>query len=132
MLTMSTLLMGRIKQEELSGQLMTNALALIEAVNGLLRDLGVQSITVSSGYRTATANIASGGAKRSLHMDCRAVDLLDDKSQTLAKLVQSRPDLLAKYGLWLEDPAFTKGKFTNWLHIDTGNRKDRPSRTFKP
>jgi hypothetical protein len=65
-------------------------------------------------------------------MQGRAIDLLDNKEQSLAKLVQSRPDLLKKYDLWLENPDFTKGKNTNWVHLDMGTRNDRPSRQFNP
>jgi hypothetical protein len=62
----------------------------------------------------------------------KAIDIKDDKDQKLASLILSNPQLLKKYDLWLEDPAHTKGKNTNWVHLDVGTRKDRDLRMFKP
>jgi hypothetical protein len=65
-------------------------------------------------------------------MTGKAIDILDDKPQSLANKILTNPDLLKKYDLWLEDPAHTKGKNTNWVHLDMGNRTERPLRMFKP
>lgn len=111
-----------------------NAERLITAVNAFLKELDYKGpVKVSSGFRPSevNANIANA-AKKSLHTQCLAVDYLDDKNQTLAKLCASKPELLRKYGLFLEDPASTIGKNTNWCHLDLGTRSDRPSRVFKP
>ena len=59
-------------------------------------------------------------------------DILDDDNQSLGKAILTNPDLLKRYGLWLEDIAHTKGKNTNWVHLDTGTRKERDLRVFKP
>jgi len=109
-----------------TSEILENAKALLEKVNNLLIDLGVVTVVVSSGWRPATVNAAVGGAKKSLHMLGKAIDLRDSTGE-LDKLIESRPDLLKKYGLWLEDPSATKG----WCHLDVGNRTDRPSRVFK-
>jgi hypothetical protein len=109
-----------------TNEILENAKALLEKVNSLLIDLGVVTVVVSSGWRPATVNAAVGGAKRSLHMQGRAVDLRDSTGE-LDKLIESKPELLKKHGLWLEDPSATKG----WCHLDCGNRTDRPSRVFK-
>jgi hypothetical protein len=39
----------------------------------------------------------------------KAVDLLDNSNQDLAKLIASRPDLLRKYELFMEDMRSTRG-----------------------
>ena len=111
-----------------------NAERLITAVNAFLKDIGhVAPVTVSSGFRPAAVNSGiANAAKKSLHMECLAIDMLDDKNQTLAKLCASKPEVMRKYGLFLEDPASTIGKSQNWTHLDLGTRADRPSRVFKP
>lgn len=125
--------MGRIAFTDLPEELRLNLDRLIGAVNGLLLDLKAEgllksvNVIVSSGYRSLALNSGIGGAKRSYHMRCLAVDL-QDKDGNLAKIIASRPDLLKKHKLWLESPAHTKG----WIHLDLGERTDRQSRVFLP
>jgi uncharacterized protein YcbK (DUF882 family) len=117
----------RIKYaKDYSNEVLENAKILLEKVNSLLSDLGIVAVVVSSGWRPASINAAVGGAPRSLHMQGRAIDLRDSTGE-LDKLIESKPELLKKYDLWLEDPDATKG----WSHLDTGVRRDRPSRVFK-
>jgi hypothetical protein len=133
LLTSSNRYPDRANSPDCTDEVKKNGALLINRVNALLNELGVTSVDVTSGFRTASSNAqVANAAKRSLHMQGKAVDLLDDKEQTLAKLVDSRPDLLKKYDLWLENPDFTKGKNTNWVHLDMGTRTDRPSRKFNP
>lgn len=114
-------------------QIQTNAEALLVKINSLLNDLGVKSSVVSSGWRPPVVNSTiPNAATHSGHLNGMACDILDDANQTLAKLVSSKPDLLRKYGLFVEDLRNTKGKNTNWCHIDCLNRSDRPSRSFIP
>jgi hypothetical protein len=123
----------RANSTELTEELKANGKQLIEKVVALLTELGIKSIDISSGFRTSAANSATpSAAKKSLHMQCKAVDLLDDKAQSLGKLILSKPELLKKHGLWMEDLSATIGKNTNWVHLDIGNRADRPIRIFKP
>jgi hypothetical protein len=123
----------REKHEELTPELIKNAETLLDTVNKFLSELGVKNKDVTSGFRPSAANAATAGAaKKSAHTICLAIDLMDDKDQTLAKLIESRPDLLKKYGLWLEDKDFTKGKNTNWVHLDLIQRPPRPVQIFKP
>lgn len=128
-------LMGRDAQypEELTSEILLNITILLEKVNALLWDLNIKEAKVSSGWRPAAinANVANA-AKKSHHMTGKAIDILDDKNQSIAAKILSQPDLLKKYDLWLEDPAHTKGKNTNWVHLDMGTRTDRPLRMFKP
>ena len=123
----------REKHSELTEQHKKNGEDLLLRVNALLADLGISSVQISSGFRPAIVNAATAGsAKKSAHMICKAIDLLDDKNQTICKKIQAKPELLKTHGLWMEDPAHTIGKNTNWTHLDTVDRKDRPVRIFKP
>lgn len=123
----------RAKSSELTDEVKSNINDLITRVNALLSDLGIKQVSVSSGFRPSAVNAATkGAAKKSGHMVGKCVDLVDDKEQSLGKLITSKPELLRKYGLFLEDLAATKGQNSNWAHLDTIERKDRPSRTFKP
>lgn len=118
----------REKHPELTPQLLANASELLRRVNTLLADLGISTVSISSGFRPQSVNAATpGAAKKSLHTICKAVDIAD-KDGSLAKLVAPRPDLLHKHDLWLESPDNTKG----WVHLDCGTRAERPSRIFKP
>lgn len=137
MLDKTKYFMGRDKTyaAELTEDVKKNADILINKINSLLKDLNwTQTVEVSSGWRPAAINGATANAaKKSLHMSGEACDLKDDKDQTLAKLIMSKPELLKKHGLWLEHPEATKGKNTNWCHLDMSTkRSDRPVRVFKP
>jgi hypothetical protein len=134
-ITLEMQLMGREKTHtsELNQEIINNINELLDKVNALLFELGIKKATVSSGWRPPTINAnVTNAAKKSLHMTGKALDILDDSNQSLAKLILTRPDLLIKYSLWLEDPAATKGKNTNWVHLDMGTRRDRALRVFKP
>lgn len=127
--------MGRREQfpDEYNSTIESNAETLLEKVNGLLNDLGIEEAKVSSGWRPPSLNgQVTNAAKKSYHQLGMAVDIIDDKDQTLGKLISSRPELLKNYDLWLEDLTSTRGQYTNWCHLDVGIRADRPSRTFKP
>lgn len=118
---------------EFTDDIKNNAIKLLGLINQLLMDLGIEEADVTSGWRPAVINNkTTNAAKKSYHMLGMACDVLDDEKQNLAKLIASRPDLLKKYGLWLESPDSTKGINTNWAHLDIGTRADRPSRVFLP
>ena len=129
----------REKHKELTPELLKNAEKLLVEVNQLLIDLGVDSVKISSGFRPAAVNAATAGAaKKSLHTQCLAVDIIDDKNQTLANKInklenEAKDKFLAKYGLWLEHPEATRGNNTNWCHLDLSTaRSARKVRVFKP
>jgi hypothetical protein len=98
-------------------------------LNLLLEELGyVHELKISSGFRPPAANAAAGGAKRSLHMEGKAVDFL---GQELGHYIRAHPqgaELLRKYGLFMEALEYS----ASWTHIDRGTRADRPSREFRP
>jgi uncharacterized protein YcbK (DUF882 family) len=123
MITPEEYLMGRDKTYPLDMQQAYNMADLLVRVNCLFKTLGV-SPRVSSGYRPSVINKTIGGAKMSTHTVCKGIDLLDPDKE-LAKLVKTNLKLLEEYGLWLENPDYTK----NWLHLDT---KQRQNRIFNP
>lgn len=123
----------RLKSAELTDELKQNGQRLLDHVNALLKDLNITKVSISSGFRPSAVNASiSNASKKSLHMSCLAIDLLDDKAQSLGKLILANPELLKKHNLWLEDLSATIGKYTNWVHLDIGNRPDRPIRVFRP
>jgi hypothetical protein len=110
-------------------EVQANAIKLLKVINSFLTELGIEEATVSSGFRPlAINNKTLHAAKSSYHMSGLAVDLKDNNIQDLGKLIASRPDLLKKYNLWLEDLNHTH----YWTHLDLGTRTDRPSRVFLP
>ena len=83
----------RLKSDELTKEVKDNAVILINKVNQLLKDLGIESVIVSSVFRTSAVNAATkGAAKKSLHMTGKAVDIADDKHELSHKIL-ARLDL---------------------------------------
>ena len=118
---------------DFTDEINNNAIVLLDKVNSLLGELGIKTGDVTSGWRPAAINSkTANAAKRSAHMIGKAVDLLDNDNQDLAKLVASRPDLLRKYELFMEDMNSTRGINQNWVHLDYMVRSDRPNRIFIP
>ncbi len=84
-------------------------------------------ITISSGYRPPAVNaVTKGAAKGSLHQMCAAVDVVDPGGRLAAFCLADLP-MLEHLGLWMEDPAFTRG----WCHLQlfapkSGNRVFQP------
>lgn len=134
-LTASSSYPEREKHKELTQEYLDNAARLLKAVNACLAECGIDTskCRVSSGFRPSSVNAQiANAAKKSLHTRCLAIDILDDDKQSIANTLKSKPNVLRKYELWLENPDFTKGKVTTWVHIDLGTRTDRPSRMFNP
>ncbi len=134
----------RANSPELTDIVKSNAQTLCDKVNAFLNDLGwTEMVKLTSGFRTSEVNANTPhAAKHSGHegqpqgvadneAGGLAMDIWDDHSQTLYNKVISRPDLLRKYHLFVEDGNHTKGN-TNWCHIDYRWRPDRASRIFIP
>ena len=118
----------REKHKEVTPEVTANATALLEKVNNLLKDLKIDKVSVSSGFRPSEVNAGiANAAKKSLHMTGQAVDLVDPDGK-LDALIESRDDLKKKYGLWQEKKEFTKG----WCHLDVKNRGIRDKNEFIP
>jgi hypothetical protein len=110
--TIDEVLMGRVSFAQLSKVQQSNLKALIERCSTAFIGLKMPLI-VSSGYRSPAINAAvPGSAKRSLHMDCAALDIADVDGRVrdycLANL-----QTLKTVGLWLEDPRWTP----TWIHV---------------
>lgn len=117
---------NRLKDPEFTLEVMDNAQKLLDKVNAFLVEIGVKDVKVSSGFRPSAVNAATpGAAKKSAHLSGLAIDI-EDPDGKLDELVVSKPDLLRKYGLFVEDPKSTP----KWCHIDCVDRTDRPSRQF--
>lgn len=112
-ITRKEVLMGRDVANPLTPEMETNLETLLIAVN-LIRDLYGKPMTVSSGYRPAAANAAAGGAKRSAHLTCEAVDFADPDRKLMQWLLRNL-DILEKAGLYLESPIGTP----HWCHLQT-------------
>ena len=102
----------REQSPELVLEFRVNAGKLIEAVNNLLRDLKINDVVISSGFRTQEANKAAGGSKFSAHCSCEAVDIVDKDKKLYNNLLVSIP-LLSKYGLYMEHGDHT----ATWAHL---------------
>lgn len=116
-------------KEEFTSELLANYETLLAKVSGFLTELGAVPLPhfVDSGWRPAAINAKTpGAAVHSAHLVCKAVDLADTPEGLLWHHVSSRPDLLRKYGLFLEDRVNTP----NWVHLDYVERQDRPNRIF--
>lgn len=124
MITLKEFLMGREKEYPLTLELALNAASLLAAIN-YIRGVYGESLTVSSGYRPGKYNVRAGGAKNSSHMTCEAIDLHDDGK--FANWCVNNLKELEKAGLYMEDPASTKG----WVHLQIRKTKSG-KRIFKP
>ena len=126
MISRDEILMGRDKQFPIDGVMEKNLEKLLRGVNKFRAVYG-KSMKVTSGYRPAAINATvKGAAKKSNHMVCLAVDFADSDGK-LAEYCLNNLKLLEEFGIWIEDPAFTKG----WVHMQvvpprSGNRVFKP------
>ncbi len=119
----------RANSEELTDDVKKQAEAFLAVLNAFLQELTPDvAYKVSSGFRPSSVNSKiPNAAKRSLHMTGLAIDLEDPENE-LDQLITSKPELLDKYGLWLEHPDSTP----KWTHLDKGTRSQRKIRIFHP
>lgn len=130
-LTNEDYLMGRIKEEDLTPEEKADMEDLLDKVNRLLADFYKNNPDehergINSGYRTALINSAVGGAKKSKHMICQAVDI-EDGNGKLDKWLTHFPEKLIEFDLYREHPDYTAG----WLHVQIVGPKSK-KRTFIP
>jgi hypothetical protein len=112
---MSDYLMGRQERWPLTTSMLSNAEELLRRVNAMLETVPLpQTWKVSSGYRPAEINAKTpNAAKRSLHMTCQAVDIIDDGR--LAAWCKQPFGALEKFNLWMESP----DKTPTWCHLQS-------------
>jgi hypothetical protein len=92
-----------------------------------LGDYWERQLTLTSGYRPDAINAkVPGAAKKSHHRICAAADIADPDGKLAAFCLADLP-MLEHLGLWLEDPAHTKG----WVHLQLFPPKSG-NRVFKP
>lgn len=123
LVTRKEILMGRDSEYPLNATLEANLGKLLVAVNKLRQKWG-KPLIVSSGYRPGRYNKIAGGASKSLHTTCEAVDFYDPK-QELSGWLMKNQQVLHDCGLWMESPTYTK----TWCHVDL---KPRHRRVFIP
>lgn len=103
----------RLNSGELTEELKANAEKLLSVVNPFLHDLGIESVTVTSGFRPQAVNSKTTGAgAKSTHLRCLGIDLADSKG-SLMNLVLENMDKLKQYSLYAEDFRYTPV----WLHL---------------
>lgn len=118
-ISMDEYLMSRIKLEDLPATSLANLNTLIPKVNILLEKFG-EYRSVVSGFRTPEINKTVGGGKKSCHLTCEAVDLLD-KDGKLYKWCKDNVEVLEELGLYVEDKSYTP----TWVHLQTRVTKRR-------
>lgn len=131
LLTPEMYLMGRIKEEELTPEMKADMLDLLDKVNRLLMNFywnhpEETGRGINSGYRSPAINAAVGGAAKSKHMICQAVDI-EDGDGKLDKWLTQFPEKLIEFDLYREHPDHTAG----WSHLQIIAPKSK-KRTFIP
>ena len=91
---------------------------LLDKIN-ILRHLHGKPFIITSGYRPAAHNAAIGGATKSAHMTCQAIDILDTDNVRMDWLVENQ-DILEDLDLYMESGNYTP----TWVHLQT-----RPTRS---
>lgn len=114
MITIETYMMGRdtLYPDEYKSEYRANARALLEKVNALLAELGINNERMTSGYRPPSVNRKYSRARLSHHTTGNAVDIADP-NRSLARTLLRNPKFLEQHALYLEDPAYSKG----WIHL---------------
>lgn len=116
--------MGREKIFPLNKDQLENACNLLLRVHYLMGLLGIKEFSLSSGYRPGHFNKSAGGAARSGHLTCEAIDI-KDVSGEIGQAIMDNLDLLEKCELYLEDLSYTE----KWVHLQTRPTRNR---VFKP
>lgn len=127
LITPEDYLKGRDKNSPLNVSQGANMNELLDRINLLLNEPDCPGyFGVTSGYRPASINSAVGGALKSAHLTCEAIDL-GDPAGLIDKWLLTTPELLLKYDLYLESPSKTPG----WSHLAT-RRPKSGNRVFLP
>lgn len=123
MITRAEILRGREVEFPLTPELEENLYRLLEAVNKL-RALYGEPMFVSSGYRPGHYNKDAGGAAKSSHLTCEAVDFSDPTGK-IKSWILSNKQVLELCGLYMENPTRTVG----WVHLQI---RPTAGRIFQP
>lgn len=120
MITKKDVLMGRDVEFPLTEELSNNLTTLVYKINAL-EAICPFKFKISSGYRPGRYNKAAGGASKSSHLSCEAVDLIDRNGAIKLWCVKNIAKL-SEIGLYMEDPARTP----TWCHLQTRKTKGNP------
>lgn len=112
------------RAREATEEIKKNAEELADKLSRISVSYG-HDFDLTSGYRTKSANTAAGGAPNSHHLFGRAADI-NDPSGDLALWCLTETQLLMHFGLWMEDPRWTRKRHegslvwtTRWVHLQT-------------
>ncbi len=111
LVTRAEVLMGREVEYPMTAHIESCLSLLLIAVNKFRAAYG-KPMHVTSGYRPGKYNVAAGGASRSCHLTCEAVDFADADGAIYAFCQQNIP-LLEQLGIWVEDRTNTP----TWCHL---------------
>lgn len=138
-ITKEEILMGRVKESELSSELKSNLEILLKKMNELRSKYG-KPMKVTSGYRSKEDQIriykdkgitdVSKIPMKSKHLYCQAVDI-SDPNKDLQKWCKQNESVLKEIGLWMEDFSATP----NWVHFQAvpyASWKEGKSLWFNP
>lgn len=125
MITVEEVLMRREEEFPLTKTLLVNLATTMAAIN-YIRGVYGKPLALSSGYRPDYYNKQAGGATKSPHLTCEAVDVLDSGGEFTKWCLDNLTEL-AKAGLYMEDPKYTVG----WVHLQT-RRPASGNRVFIP
>ena len=144
-ITVEQYFMGRDKAHPPSAEMRGHAAELVGLANELLDEADADGVPltrmdqitgtlVASGYRTPAVNErTANAAKTSTHLTCEGLDIQDSKNQDLARWCLKNLPILARLGLYMEDPRWTFSEHgDHWVHVQTkppgsGKRVYRPS-----
>lgn len=144
-ITVEQYMMGRDKAAPPTEQMWQNAARTVALANELLDEAAADGVPldrmdqvtgnlVASGYRPPSVNERTqNAAKGSVHLTCEGIDIQDSKSQDLARWCLKNLPILARLGLYMENPRWTYSRNgDHWVHVQTrppgsGSRVFRPS-----
>lgn len=131
-ITLTDYWMGRDKKYPPTEEQIENAHETVAKVNAVLEEAEADGVDlsrkdqitgtlVSSGYRPPAVNErTANAAKKSKHLTCQGCDIQDSVDRQLASWCKKNPAILARIGLWVEDPRWTfSTNNDHWVHFQT-------------
>ena len=124
--------MGRDKASPPTPAMRKNASLVVALVNELLDEAAAEGVPlnrmdqvtgtlVASGYRPPAVNDrTANAAKGSVHLTCEGIDIQDSENQDLAGWCLHNLAVLARLGLYMENPRWTfSRRGDHWVHLQT-------------
>ena len=114
MIAVSEILRDRIDYEELTAAGLKGNFDELMYKICIIRYLYGKPMIINSGYRSVQQNRDAGGATKSNHLTCQAVDV-KDLTGDFWQWCMANLELFVKLGLYFEDRSSTP----RWVHIQT-------------